>query len=350
MTTGSIGSHRAFMGVALTLCACLGLVLFVGWRFYFEELHSREIRLATAAQEEAKMADLEKLGLMIDTPKGTQAASKSDATQLPLDTTPAAQPNGRSTAGSAASSSHTPAVTGATFPSYSSIKVLPLEEVPQELEQALALLDEYWAATDWRQKAKLVVDAERVKPLMEDYYEVQKASDPVHHELTSKARYSIDGVEILYFRYNGNRSTGALEVAMRRGSQSRFLLDWESLVGYGEKSFASLKENRPTNPVLLRVFARQFEYYNHEFADPARYVCVKMSSENGEQSIYGYAEKGTALADWLSTTLTSTGPSASLGFTVKVAYPPNAQSNQCVHLLQVLAARWIVLPSHGLAP
>ena len=323
------------MGVSLTLCACLTLVLYIGWQIYFAELNKRNTLIEMAARDQARSADLEKMGLSIDAGKSQpeEIPAMPDATRLVLD--------GQKTAPSAAASgTRTPAL----YPSVSSIKELPLQETSEEVVQAVALLDEYWATPAWRDRLRMVVEPERVTALMKDFYETQKALDPVQTGLISKARYSIDGTDILYFRYNGNRSTGTLEVAMRRGSEGRYLIDWESLVGYGEMSFAQLRENRPTKPVLLRVFARQFEYYNFEFSDAAKYYCVKMSSENGEQSIYGYVERGTPLGDWVSSSLATTGPSGAMGFTVKVAFPPNAESNQCVNLLQVIASRWIVLP------
>lgn len=345
MTTGSIGSHRAFMGVSLTLCALLVLILFVGWRFYyFEEVNRRKTLIDMAARDQARSADLEKMGLSIDAGK-TEPVTGPDATHLVLGGQQGgAAPHGNASATAApGTATSPPAESGGTgsYPAFSSIKETRLEETSAEVVQAVAVLDQYWAAPAWKDRQSLVVDAGRVAPLMRNFYETQKGADPVTTGLISKARYSIDDTEILYFRYNGNRSTGTVEVAMRRGDQGRFLIDWESLVGYGELSFEQLREQRPAKPVLLRVFARQFEYYNFEFADASRYYCVKLSAPNGENSIYAYAERGSPLVDWLSTSLAGTGPTATMGFTVKVAFPADAQSNQCVHLLQVVASRWL---------
>ncbi len=323
------------MGVSLTLSAILVLVLYIGWQIYFAELNKRNTLIALAARDQARSADLEKMGLSIDAgksqPAETAAPTVPDATRLVLE----GQKTETSSSGTSAPM---------LFPPVSNIKELPLQETSEEVVQAVALLDQYWATPAWRDRLRMVVAPERVSALMKDFYETQKAVDPVPTGLLSKARYSIDGTDILYFRYNGNRASGTLEVAMRRGSEGRYLIDWESLVGYGEMSFADLREQRPSKPVLLRVFARQFEYFNFEFSDATKYHCVKLSSENGEQAIYGYVERNTTLGDWIESSLATTGPSGAMGFTVKVAFPPKAQSNQCVHLLQVVASRWIVLP------
>lgn len=353
MTTGSIGSHRSFMGVSLTLCACLVLALYVGWQIYFANLAKRNALVEIDHRnEEARSADLQKMGLLIDA--GATQPAVPDAVHLVMSGRPAAPPApaarvpapppaaATQTGGAAAPSA--PAAAGATYPGFSNIKQLPLLETAPEVAQAVTLLEKYWATPAWQDRQPLVVDGGRVAPLMRDFYEVQKGADPVPNGLISKARYSIDGVEILYFRYNGNRSSGTVEVAMRRGNEGRFLIDWESLAGYGEMSFEKFREQRPAKPVLLRVFARQFEYYNFEFSDASKYLCVKLSSPDGEQSIYAYAERSSPLGDWLSTSLVGTGPTATLGFTVRVAFPPEAQSSQCVQLLEVVASRWLVMP------
>jgi hypothetical protein len=54
MSSGSIGSHRAFMGVCITTCVCLALVLFVGWKWYFDSLTSRNTLIELAQKDEAR--------------------------------------------------------------------------------------------------------------------------------------------------------------------------------------------------------------------------------------------------------------------------------------------------------
>jgi hypothetical protein len=230
------------------------------------------------------------------------------------------------------------------YPAATSIKEMPLLESSEEVVQALALLDHYWKTETWQERVPLVAHAENVAALMKDYYETQKGTDPMPGGLISKARYEIDGSEILYFSYTSNRPTGSLEVAMLRGPQGKFLLDWESLTGYGEKSFQDFRTQRPSKPVLIRAYVRLFDFYSYEFSDSKKYLCIKLMSENGESSIYAYCERGTKLAGWIDADLASTGPIGFKGYTMLISFPPNAQSNQCVNLDKVVAQRWLRLP------
>lgn len=313
------------MGVCVTLCVCLGLVLFVGWRWYFESVETRLILLEYAQKAEAKVRELEKLGLTVETDAVTSNRDTPSLSSVVEQTTGSSSPDGQ-------------------VPPPSTIKPLPLQESDADVVDALAMLEKYWKTSAWKDRIPLVHDAVRVEALMKDYYEVQAGADPLPGGLVSKARYQIDGTEILYFSYTSSRPTGSLEVAMLRGADGKFLVDWESLTGYGELSFASFREKRPVKPVLLRAYVRSFEYFNFEFNDAAKYICLKMTSENGENTVYAYCERSSPLGRWLEADLASTGPTSFKGYTLTVSFPPEAQSNQCVRLDKVITPRWLKLP------
>jgi len=335
MTSGSIGSHRAFLGVCITLCVCLALTLFVGWRWYFEVLVKRSTLIGLAEKNDERIRELENLGLSIDA-----AMTKAEPPTLPA--LPTASPTEPTSETPSKSAAPAPARDDQP-PAASTIEELPLKETGDDVVQALALLEQYWQTEKWQDRVPLVAHSERVAALMKDYYETQGGTDPAPSGLAGKARYLIDGSEILYFSYTSNRPTGSLEIAMLRDPQGKFLIDWESLVGYGELSFADFRQQRPSKPVILRAYVRLFEYYNFEFADSSKYICVKLTSENGASSLYAYCQRGTALARWLESDLASTGPSSFKGYTMRVAFPPDAKSNQCVLLDKVITPRWLML-------
>jgi hypothetical protein len=339
MTSGSTGSHRAFMGVCITLCVILSLTLYLGWDFYFFSIANRNIRIEKDQYAEKKAQDLEKLGIAFE-PAHAEAPALPGPSKIPAsgaDILPTA-----STPPSTLT--YSPTQDASLHPTESTIKELPLQESSDEVVQALQLLEQYWKTTSWKDRLPLVAHSERVAPLMRDYYEMQGASDPVPGALVSKARYQINGTEILYFSYASSRPTGSLEIAMLRGPQDKFLIDWESLTGYGEMSFQEFRTKRPHEPVLMRSYVRLFEYYNNEFSDSKKYLCVKLMSESGDNSVYAYCERGTPLAQWIERDLSTTGPAGFKGYTMLISFPPNAQSNQCVHLDKVVAQRWLSLP------
>jgi len=327
------------MGVCITACVCLGLALFMGWQWYFEELEKRTMLIEMAAKAEAKARDLESMGLTFDVERPDTGVLPLPAVER-LAVSGAAEVNPLPLPGASEAKSDKSPVP----PRKSQVTPLALMEGSDEVVAALELLNQYWKAESWKDRLPLVFDPNRVSGLMKNYYETQEGDDPNPGELVSKARYDIDGTEILYFSYSSSRPTGSLEVAMRRGPQGRFLVDWESLVGYGEMSFKDFRAKRPVKPVMLRAYVRRFEYFNFEFTDSAKYLCVKLTSEHGDDSIYAYCARQSVLGQWLESDLAATGPTGFKGYTLRVSFPENAQSNQCVQLNEVIESRWLILP------
>ena len=325
------------MGVCITLCVILSLTLYVGWRWYFDSLANRNTLLELAEKAEKRVQDLENLGISFEA--ATTEAAPVHASALPK-ILASGDEDPKTTATPANSSSQQ----DSPYPAESRISELPLKESSDEVVQAMAVLDQYWKTESWQGRLPLVSHSERVADLMKDYYENQGAKDPVPGDLISKARYDIDGTEILYFSYSCSRPTGSLEIAMLRGPQGKFLIDWESLTGYGEVSFQEFRSKRPSKPVLMRAYVRLFEYYNFEYSDSKKYLCIKLMSENGDNSVYAYCERGTKLSRWIETDLASTGPTGFKGYTMLISFPPNAQSNQCVNLDKLVAQRWLQVP------
>lgn len=330
------------MGVSITLCVILSLTLYVGWKYYFFNISNRNTRIEKDQIAEKKAQDLEKLGISFEkahaealTPSALPKIPTSSTDILPTTPLPFTAPSTLADA---------PSQQDSLYPAESSVKVLPLLETSDEVVQAMELLGQYWKTESWKDRVPLVAHSERVAALMRDYYETQGASDPVPSTLVSKARYQINGTEILYFSYASSRPTGSLEIAMLRGPQGKFLIDWESLTGYGEMSFQEFRTKRPHEPVLMRSYVRLFEYYNYEFSDSKKYLCIKLMSESGDNSVYAYCERGTQLAQWIERDLATTGPAGFKGYTMLISFPPDAQSNQCVNLDKVVAQRWLSLP------
>ncbi len=317
------------MSVASTICVILLLVLTGGWRWYFDSVKSRTMLLERARMHEARIRELEKLGLdaeagiLNDTPIQT---TQSVAIQEML-------PNSAKSGGGSRG----------PVPVPGAIKELPLQESAEDFVDAVATLAGYWRATNTRERLPFVLDAPRVGLLMQDFYEKQGETDPDHTELKQKSRLLLDGEEILYFGYASSRPTGLCEIAMRRNAQGRFVVDWDSLAGYSDLSFSEIRESKPTTPVQIRAFVRLFEYYNYEFGDAKRYVCVKMVASNGVDTLYGYAERESEIGEWLLAQLAGTRDGLMSGCTFKVAFPPEAQSNQCMLITQIVCARWLLL-------
>jgi hypothetical protein len=108
-------------------------------------------------------------------------------------------------------------------------------------------------------------------------------------------------------------------------------IDWESWTGWSEISWKDFMKTRPTDAKLFRVMLGPVDYYNFNFTDDIKWRSYRLVSPDGEHSLYGYVEAGSALDARLR-------PSPDLKqvpLTLSLKYPPDSSSPD-----QVLVEKW----------
>ena len=132
-----------------------------------------------------------------------------------------------------------------------------------------------------------------------------------------------------------------LDVAMIAQPNGKFLIDWESMVGASDLPWLEFKKTRPTQPFLVRVFARPDDYFNYEFSDDKRWSAAHLTSPDGNFFIYGYCEKDSEVARTLASIFEQVRGRAAL--TLRIAYPEKAESDHCARIVGIVANRWLLV-------
>lgn len=328
-------THLGLMLFGAVIVTLLIFLLVIGWRWYFAELDHRHELLKLS-----ELAD-ERISQVVAQQSERIKASTRAATTLP-------EPSVPITPSPSATEPAKPAVTLNSLPEGSSDVVftdpVPLTEdvEPARLAAVKELQKQFWAATSWEAKLPFVADAERVKPLMKNYYEVEKGTDPVAGDASHQIHFKLNNTEVLLFTYTSPRPGGSLDMAFTASNGGKFLLDWESFVGASEVSWATFKKERPTEPRLFRVFASQDDYFNYEFGDSKRYLSFHLSSPDGFFFLKGYCERESAIGRSLSALFASGAPR--MAFTLRLAFPEKSLSDHCVSITGVVANRWLIVP------
>ena len=198
----------------------------------------------------------------------------------------------------------------------------------------------FWEASTWQDKLNYVHQPERVAPAMKDYYEVQKKTDPPGSTLQVCKLHEADGLEFIYLGYNSTGQRPFLEIALRRESDGSFKLDWESYVGASGMAWQQFTDSRPSNPVTFRVYADLADYYNYEFTDDKKFLSLRLESPDGGGRLYGFLDKNAETSHKLFSKLFA--GQRHLTLTVKLAYPPNPLSRDCVRITQLISDRWLL--------
>lgn len=230
---------------------------------------------------------------------------------------------------------------------------------PLTLEAAQAL-EAYCGVKDWHQRLPLIFHAETTDDRMRTYYEEANGADPERGEMVGATLISSGESKVILLRYKCLAWPDALLTAyFHRAPSGRLLLDWEAWVGWSQLPLPTVKKTRTLIPTLMRVVASESSYYNYEFSDEARFLAVKLRSPDGLHSITGYVLRksllGIAIGNLIGVPLPSPvpgglplpplrRPGTKAAITLRIAFPPTAQSDHCVMITEIVADRWLLFP------
>lgn len=225
-----------------------------------------------------------------------------------------------------------------------------------QVEEATSVLSKYWKARTWQEKLPLVFQPEQVKPHMEAYYGAQSSRDPQFGSFVSAAEIRVSARKVVSLCYRSTgRMGGVLHADFHRAPGGVLLLDWESLVGFSDRSMRDFRTARDKTETPFRVQAVRDDYYNFEFADEKKFLSLRLYTPDGDDFVHAFCERDSPIARKLQQVLGEVhlnarsvlssdvgGPAVnSFPITVAIAFPTHAQSDRCVRLDRFVSAWWL---------
>lgn len=227
-----------------------------------------------------------------------------------------------------------------------------------EVRAAVDLLKQYREAKQWKEKLPLVYQSGQAQPLMEEFYGSQGLADPAVSGLISASNMKIGNRNVLALTYSsGDRLNRVVHVNFWRAADG-LRLDWESFVGFSGKGMGSFRASQCAVPTVFRVLAMPDDYYNFEFSDSKKYLCLRLYSPNGGDYLHGYCARDSAdgkkVVQILGDSLNANSAMASgnglrsqvnghFPITVQIAFPEKAQSDRCVMIEKFVSPWWLAL-------
>lgn len=227
-----------------------------------------------------------------------------------------------------------------------------------EVQDALTILKRYVGMKAWKDKLTLVHQSAEVGPLMQEFYGSQGLADPVLTGLISATNMRVGNLWVLALSFGcGDRLNMVVHANFHR-SPAGLRLDWESFVGFSDKSMSEFRATRSIAPVVFRVLAVPDDYYNFEFGDASKYLSVRLYNPNGDDYVHGYclreSSEGKKLVQILGDSARSSSVAASgnglraqsnghFPITVQLAFPEKSQSDRCVRIDKFISAWWLAL-------
>jgi len=241
------------------------------------------------------------------------------------------------------------------------VSIQPLESSAPEVMQVKSILDQYRKQSGWWDRLKYVRSPGRVAGLAHHYYDVEKMADPALDKLVGAARFDLGDESFIQLAFLcPGRWSNTARVNFLLSATNDPQIDWESLVAFGEETWSEFVTKRIERPTLLRGYATLDDYYNYEFSDREKFISIRLRSPDGVQTLSGFAERnspdGQRLAKMTAqlNSMLLDGPlpvnagGPTVPATLRLAFPPKAQSDKCVRIISVFADRWVLTDAEEL--
>jgi hypothetical protein len=225
-----------------------------------------------------------------------------------------------------------------------------LEKDAKEDKEAGLLIDKINAATrkffetrDVGQLAGLVRQTERVRPLMEAYYGGKPIPENRFVRIRSMQPLTLDR-RTNFWRESvelAGREQQNLIVEILPDGEPR--IDWETLVCYQPMKWDDFATARPEGKSLdFRVYVEEDNFFSHEFAESETWNCFRLTTRNGDETLFGYAKVGSAVSQEILTQVHQ-GRGQATSMILRLNIPEGLKSRRGVVIEKMVCPRWMYI-------
>lgn len=189
------------------------------------------------------------------------------------------------------------------------------------------------------ERAKWIREPGRVKPLMMEFYGGD-GLEAEGFEFLNKSEVSYRGSLLTTLVQTADFLSSPIAIERGgKGEDAKYLVDWESWVGFCEMKPEDMRVKKPTAKVLMRVVVKPESYYNYTFSDDKTWRSYRMELRDSEYSFLGYAKINSEVDKHFLELRKKGGNSPCI---VRVTYPPKARAKDLVEIVEIVSDGWIL--------
>lgn len=221
------------------------------------------------------------------------------------------------------------------------------KEVRQTLDLMKDCVRGYLMAKSIEEKLPYIRHADRVKPMMVNYYQTNEMKPADFRNFERIRSMGLESLSFVFGQvelYNGKKHRLLLEQL----EDGTFKVDWESDVCYLPIPWGKYLQESPPEPVIMRVFIKRDHFYSYEFRDETLFDSYKLTTRDADDHIFGFVEKGSKVAMDINRFLKKVeehGRGKSEPLMLRLRFPENSNSKKCVWIDELIAPRWTYVKS-----
>lgn len=200
----------------------------------------------------------------------------------------------------------------------------------------------YFAASTVEELLPLVRDAERVRPMMENYYTKRAALTPHKVAATSRIQpLTIDRLGDFWVISVKLDNASPQNLIMDVSDVLTPKIDWETQVCYQPMDWDAFAKERPTNHSYdFRVYVEIDTFHSHEFSDSSKWNCFRLTATGADAALFGYAKVNDQVSRELLELITRNRYKKT-SVILRLSIPEGLQSRGGVVLEKLMSPRWL---------
>jgi len=176
------------------------------------------------------------------------------------------------------------------------------EEIKSSLDGLEDCVRGYYKFEGTSKMLNFVRHPDRVAPMIKDYYARYDVGKFKFQKFEHLRAVSIEGKAFVYATVvvipEGTRS-----LLIEQVEADRYRVDWESSVMYQPMAWGSYVLKKPLKSMDMHVQVKVDDFYAHRFKDEKLYQCYQLTALGSDEYLFGYVERGSAVADQIQAAL-----------------------------------------------
>ncbi len=216
------------------------------------------------------------------------------------------------------------------------------------LTEATPVIESFFSSTSNEEALQFVRRPGKISLFMKKHYAPNNFSPVEFAELGPAEKCSIvmDGFFVVPVQMPDFTERG-LALQIPNGVTTReWKVDWESWEGYSEMSFPEIRIRKPREPIIIRAYIIQDEYYNFEFSDSEQYTSYKLFDSARDQQLWAYANKQSEAYNELTSGVVANenGSLEEEVVTIKVRAPDSTSNPSAdqVEITEFITFGWVI--------
>ncbi len=221
------------------------------------------------------------------------------------------------------------------------------KEVRDTLDKMKGCARGYLMAQSVEEKLSYVRHPERIKPMMEGYYQKHEIKQEDFRQFERIRSMGLSSLSFVYCQVkllDGKKRNLLLEQV----DDGSFRVDWESDVCYLPVEWREYVKGEMTESVVMRVYIKRDHFHAYEFRDEKLYESYMLTTRDADDHLFGFVEKGSRVAmdiDRFVKRVEEHGSENPEPLMLRLRFPKDTRSKKCVWIDAMIEPRWTYVKS-----